>query len=320
MFKYSHTVVTINNILQLPYLPIRASPDVQKAAWESCWISARGRVKDRSGWLSDDKAEGFSNWKQEGTDAQLLFMATYTPDCTSVNVTPQIMDGWRTAAVRAMPVKLVDSDGYQTVSRKKQTEAAEVYDVIGRDENFSPDDGQFDQIFGNDDAINEALRRFLDIPDDDSFDDEDDNQDEFESNRRLSDEEVQVKLTVRKIPKITTCLYDQVREGNSSRDFRSLSMKEKIAMSTCWAQVLKMDADSSVLRYTEKYKEAADLNSQYEARVDTVILRSAAAIGMTTNGAAKYNRYSCVFFSHFNYFGIQMQSFYYCHFKNDYFN
>ena len=310
MYKYSQIVVTVDNILQLPYLPIRASPDVQKAAWESCWISARARVKDRSGWLSDDKAEGFSNWMREDTDTQLLFMATYTPDCTSVNVTPQIMDGWRTAAVRAMPVKLVDSDGYQTISRKKQTEAAEDYDVNGRDENFSPDD----------DAMNEALRRVLDIPDEDSFDDEDDNQNEFESDRRLSDEEVQVKLTVRKIPKITTCLYDQVREGNSSRDFRSLSMKEKIAMSTCWAQVLKMDADSSVLSYTEKYKEAADLNSQYDARVDTVILRSAAAIGMTTNGAAKYNRYSCVFFSHFNYFGIQMQSFYYCHFKNDYFN
>ena len=276
---------------------------MQKAAWESCWTSARARVKDRSGWLSDDKAEGFRNWMQEGTDVQMLFMATYTPDCTSITVTPQIMDLWRTTAPRTMSVKVVDTDGYQTVSGKKQAAAA-------LEEISSPDDAQCGQIFGTDDAINEALRRVLDIPDYDSFDDEDD-QKEFESDRRLSDEEVQAELTTLKIPKITSSLRDQVIQANSSKNFRNLSIKEKIVISTCWAQLLKLDADSSVLRYTEKYKEAADLNSQYEARVDTVILRSAAAIGMTTNGAAKYNRYSCILLFHFNCVGIQMRSLYY---------
>ena len=266
---------------------------MQKAAWESCWTSARARVKDRSGWLSDDKAEGFRNWMQEGTDVQMLFMATYTPDCTSITVTPQIMDLWRTTAPRTMSVKVVDTDGYQTVSGKKQAAAA-------LEEISSPDDAQCDQTFGNDDAINETLRRVLGIPDEDSFDDEDDDQNEFESDRRLSDEEVQAKLTTRKIPKITPYLRDQVIQSNSSKDFINLSRAERKAMSTCWAQVLKLDADSSVLSYTDKYKEAADLNSQYDARVDTVILRSAAAIGMTTNGAAKYNRYSCIHLFHFN--------------------
>ena len=265
---------------------------MQRAAWESCWTSARARVNVRDGWLSDDKAEGFRNWMQMDVDAQMLFMATYTLDSTSITVTPQIMDLWRTTAPRTVSVKVVDTDGYQTVSGKKQAAAA-----VG--EISSPDDAQCSQIFGTDDAINEALRRVLDIPDYDSFDDEDD-QNEFESNRRLSDREVQAELTTLKIPKITSYLRDQVIQAYSCKDFRNSSIKEKIVISTCWAQLLKLDADSSVLRYTEKYKEAADLNSQYEARVDTVILRSAAAIGMTTNGAAKYNRYLCIHLFHFN--------------------
>ena len=108
---------------------------MQRAAWESCWTSARARVNVRDGWLSDDKAEGFRNWMQMDVDAQMLFMATYTLDSTSITVTPQIMDLWRTTAPRTVSVKVVDTDGYQTVSGKKQAAAA-----VG--EISFPDDGQ----------------------------------------------------------------------------------------------------------------------------------------------------------------------------------
>jgi hypothetical protein len=49
-----------------------------------------------------------------------------------------------------------------------------------------------------------------------------------------------------------------------------------------------------VIKYTKDYRRAAAIDEGYHALLDSLVLSSAAAIGMTTNGAAKYNTYVLV--------------------------
>ena len=56
--------------------------------------------------------------------------------------------------------------------------------------------------------------------------------------------------------------------------------------------MLKMDAAANVRRLTAEYDAAADIARKYEADMDATALSKADVIGMTTNGAAKYSRYS----------------------------
>ena len=41
--------------------------------------------------------------------------------------------------------------------------------------------------------------------------------------------------------------------------------------------------------YSSDYRKAARVDAKFHARVDSIVLKSAAVVGMTTTGAAKYN-------------------------------
>lgn len=272
------------------YLSISSNKNLQRAAWESCYKAARVREKNCSGWLDDNRSDSFREWCEMDTDTQMILMATHTPDCSSSDVALHIMDSWRMTAPPRRAKKIVtDADGYQEVSSKRFVPVSGFDDDSDCDLIQQPE-GDTEKIFGDDDAINELLRRDLEIPD---FEPDE----EVASDRRLSDKEVIEDLTKRRVPKISSVLISQVMGAHSkyrSSGLQDLSLKERAAMVSCWAKLLKLDADSSVTKYTENYKSASDIDMEYQAKVDTLILKSAAAIGMTTNGAAKYNR--CVSF------------------------
>ena len=81
----------------------------------------------------------------------------------------------------------------------------------------------------------------------------------------------------------------------STQSSDTLTVKEKSNLVKGWTAMLKMDAAANVRRLTAEYDAAADIARKYEADMDATALSKADVIGMTTNGAAKYNRYSLVY-------------------------
>jgi hypothetical protein len=82
----------------------------------------------------------------------------------------------------------------------------------------------------------------------------------------------------------------KLKERLAKRKLHSLSGAERSRLMKSWGELLQQDAKVGIDQQTKDYREATAINMEYEAKVDAAILKSASAIGMTTNGAAKFIR------------------------------
>ena len=255
------------------------------AAFKSCREAARKRKEQNIDWLSDNELDGFREWNRMSVEEQISLMATYAPDCTSPDVAVHIVDAWKKTVPKVSKRSIIDKDGWEVV--QNQFSAQKTDDEKGDDTVEADNTVDADVLF-------ERLRRDLDIFDEDDDEDYDESDPVFE-NQRLNDMGTAdlVNNTPINIQKIPEKLKQIVRQSTFS-NIGDLSIKERMKLVKCWAELLKLDADANVKRYTLEYKKAASITLRYEALVDTMALRGAAAIGMTTNGAAKYNRYLTV--------------------------
>ena len=76
---------------------------------------------------------------------------------------------------------------------------------------------------------------------------------------------------------------------SATHDPLKLQRKDRILLMEFWANLLYGDSLSKSDSAISKYQRALAIESQYFARVDADVMKNAAVIGMTTNGAAKYS-------------------------------
>jgi hypothetical protein len=68
----------------------------------------------------------------------------------------------------------------------------------------------------------------------------------------------------------------------------ALSLSERRTLIHAWAALLRDDASADMAQYTSEFQKAAKVNKVFNDMMDSEVLKSAAVVGMTTNGAAKY--------------------------------
>lgn len=262
---------------------------MQRIAWESCRKEAVHRKEGLNGWLDEDLQIGFDNWLWMSANDRLLLMATYAPDCSSADISVHMADRWRLTGAKKIKKKTFDANDWQVVGKKQ--EAADD-DSDSEDEvpflnplkapyNDPDDMTELEEA----EAAFEKLNRDLDDDDDDWL------TPVHSSTRRQTDLDIVTDIVNRNMNIIIDPLLKSKVLAHINSDITSLSKKERSKLASCWSRLLGLDAAADVSKYTKDYRKAAVIDEEYHALLDSLVLSSAAAIGMTTNGAAKYNTY-----------------------------
>lgn len=254
-------------------------------------MEAVRRREGLSGWLDEDLQTGFDEWLHMSAFDRLLLMATFAPDCSSVDVTVHIADRWRLTAVKKKKKKLINADEWQVMGKKQQV-VDDDSDCEDDKLDWVPVKAPYTTLDDNDmteleeaEAALEKMNRDLDDDDDDYF------LRSHISSRPQKDIDIVKNLVKRKVNiSIPSALKSKLLDYAWS-DLSTLSKRERSELANCWSELLGLDAAADVGKYTKSYRSAAAIDEGYKASLDSTVLRSAAAIGMTTNGAAKYNTY-----------------------------
>jgi hypothetical protein len=255
---------------------ISSDLSAQKAAWESC-RKAADALKIRESW--QDNAQGFDEWRHNNEHWKMLKMATYAPDNNAPDVAIHVVDQWRKAKPpKKQRTNLVDEDGFEVVQRNMNAPTVKgSNDEEDEDEQMVEDDEEEEEeVYAefNPEAQREILSRYTDEP-------------EIEFDTYKTPEEIveaHVQRDVRFKP------TEKSKEQLAKRNLHSLSAADRVKLIKSWGELLQLDAQVDLDQRIEDYRKAAAINVEYEAKVDAFILKSASAIGMTTNGAAKYIR------------------------------
>ena len=220
-------------------------------------------------------------WRQSCTSDKMLLMATFVPDLSSDDAI-QKMDQWKLRKLKA-DINVVDQDGWTMLSTRRRGTGSINADTADDNEE---DDEVDTRIFY--DGENEPDDDFDMMQDDYDYDGE------FKTKyqKRKTHEELAnswIKRSVEfRVNEQLLDLFDRCSRQSSD----SLTVKEKSNLVKGWEAMLKMDANANLWRLTAEYDAAAEIVNEFEADMDATALRRADVIGMTTNGAAKYNRYS----------------------------
>jgi hypothetical protein len=270
---------------------------------------------DDDDWLDSDDSVGFAAWMSLSVSQRLLLMATYASDQASSSTTGgTLADRWRHGDVSKKAMKkrqqqaaAAAGDGWQTVGGVYQ-DASDAFDLnaLGSVDSNDPSAQQLKGAAGVDesddedeevcdpDALFEALQRELD-DDMSQFEGADGYECNFASSstsrRPQSDEGIMSDLLRRpvNIPGTPQQLVRRIQAAAKAPDVWGFTRTDRQALAKDWATLLELDAAADVSSFTKDYRRAAKIEAEFQARIDSVVLRSAAAIGMTTNGAAKYN-------------------------------
>ena len=231
-------------------------------------------------------------WRQSGPSEQMLMMATYAPDPSS-DTAEQMMDQWKLKKPK-VEKNVIDQDGWIKSSTKKAGKGImKAATAVGDDEEDEEDEEVDYGISFDPEILNERATRDFSMTQDD-FDVE------FDAKhfQRKSDEELADSWIQRSVEIPVNQKLLDLFKSCSKRSLDSLTVKEKSNLVKGWTAMLKMDAAANLRRLTAEYDAAADIARKYEADMDAIALRTADVIGMTTNGAAKYNRYGfvCTYF------------------------
>jgi hypothetical protein len=254
---------------------ISSDLSAQKAAWESCRRTADA-LKIRESW--QDNAQGFHEWKHNNEHWKMLKMATYAPDNNAPDVAIHVVDQWRKAKPpKKQRTNLVDEDGFEAVQRNMNARTVRgSNDEEDEGEQMVEDDEEEQEVYSefNPEAQREILSRYIDEP-------------EMEFDTCKTPEEIVKALVQRNVRFEPT---KKLKKQLAKRNLHSLSAADRVKLIKSWGELLQLDAKVDLDQRTEDYRKAAAINVEYEAKVDASILKSASAIGMTTNGAAKYIR------------------------------
>jgi hypothetical protein len=260
-------------------------------AWESCRKEAVHRKEGLDGWLDEDLQIGFNNWLWMSASERLLLMATYAPDYSSADVSVHMADRWRLTGAKKIKKKVFGANDWQVVGKKQ--EAADD-DSDSEDEEPFPNPlkapyNDLDDMTELEEAEAAFEKLNRDLDDDD--DDDDWSTPVHSSNRRQTDLDVVTDIVNRDVNIFIDPTLQSKVLAHVNVDITSLSKKERSKLASCWSKLLGLDAAADVSKYTKDYRKAAVIDEEYHALLDSLVLSSAAAIGMTTNGAAKYNTY-----------------------------
>lgn len=221
-------------------------------------------------------------------------MATYVPDL-STDDAEQIMDQWKQKRPREKK-NLDDVDGWQKSSTKKSG--------IRSTEAGRADDDDEDYEDSDDDDVEDIIDNSV------SFDPEIQNDrancDFFSMQDDFDVEIARLEYKREKLGELTNTwilgdvdfsvnqkfidFYDKCSE----QSLDSLTVKEKTKLVKGWTALLKEDASAKIFRFRNEYNVAAEIVNDYDAGINASVLSKADVIGMTTTGAAKYNRYDTV--------------------------
>ena len=221
-------------------------------------------------------------------------MATYVSDLSSTNA-EQIMDQWKQRKPKEKK-NLVDEDGWQISSRKKSG-------MYSTEAERADDDNEGDEVDG-DDGVEDIIDNGFNF--DHEIQNEKANRDYSTMQDYFNDEKSPLEYKRKTLRELTnTWIMGDVDfsvnqkfivfyEECCNQPLDSLTVRDKTKLVKGWAAVLKEDASAKLIRLSNEYDVAAKIVNHYEAEIDAFVLSKADVIGMTTSGAAKYNRYGSV--------------------------
>jgi hypothetical protein len=263
----------------------RLSPDIiskiyagypvafHRAQWESCTKEAKLRLKH---W-EPDWVDSFDEWLNLSEDSRLLLMATFTDENSTSIVS--IMDFWRKSAIKRK-------------KKIRQREATADWQEVGNDPNLNLPDTADLSLDNYEEEDDESI--FLNRLEDDYFENIDidilTTTREKEAVRRIVNRSPDLNAYINTLAESHKTSRSQICKALlPERDCWEMPLHNRLELSQLWESLLRIDADNEVEYYTRQYKNAAKIESNYKAALDSHILSSANVIGMTTNGAAKYN-------------------------------
>jgi hypothetical protein len=224
----------------------------------------------------------------------MTMMATYVPDLSSTNA-EQIMDQWKRRKPKEKK-NLVDEDGWQVSSSKKSG-------MYSTEAERADDDDEGDEVDG-DDGVEDIIDNGSNF--DPEIQNEKANRDFFSMQVDFDDENSPLEYRRKTLRELTNAWimgdvdfsvnqkFIDFYEKCSNQPLDSLTVRDKTKLVKGWAAVLKEDASAKLIRLSNEYDVAAKIVNQYEAEIDAFVPSKADVIGMTTSGAAKYNRYGSV--------------------------
>lgn len=273
--------------------------------WKSCSNAAKKRASDYK--ISPPPwADDLNVWQGMTTADQLLMLATYAPDDFGNASIRPIADCWVKSGPtrRKIAQPQVDSDGWQVVGQQYEIvdPSSHVQDTNAITQtSIANMEGNVDDDFMS--AVDENDRDLMDDFDDSDLFDESGYA--FTLNGRMrgdkfSKDEQLVDCVINRPTRLDTSISDNIILTLESLQLRAkctfhskniwmLTKPERESLFKLWTTLLEVDASADISRYTTDYRKAAAIEKTYNARVDAMILRSVKVIGMTTNGAAKYN-------------------------------
>ena len=276
------------------------SYQVKRQSWLECCKTANtvfGSNSPLDDWmLKDDEEVAFKqNWLNFPIDEQLLLCASYAP---AELVGTTIVDAWK------------QKEPQQNKKISKNQVDADGFILVGSPNAVVTDDITYGDFHDN---INNNLRdSSLNNPDPDvlfenlcrQLDGEYENDDEADWDKLATDGSYHYGVSLRRsnrpedlvnvilqhdsVLNVPSELVTRLKQA-SLTSIWSWSRKDREEIALIWAKLLDIDAATHVNKLTQDYRTAAAICSIYNDKVDASVLRSAAAIGMTTNGAAKYN-------------------------------
>ena len=287
----------INSNAQYLLENIVESSVLRYKTWKMCSDSASFQLSSIKQflplWVSD-----YEEWIKLNMEHQFLLMTVYSPHMVPSLLSEQsIIEHWKIEKTKKEKVT------------KKKLKATNDWQVVGGDDNKSNNnnikagyeddtlDLLQDDFIDIDDMI-EKLQRDIDDGDYDEFKEKNDDDDMFFSSTNylnLSTHEEYALNSVRTRKVDQKEILENLREKLSSSQINLLFKEDKFSdndrheLVEIWKILLEIDAFSDIEKYTKAYRQAAKIEANYKAKVDSNILKTAAVIGMTTNGAAKYN-------------------------------
>jgi hypothetical protein len=210
---------------------------------------------------------------------KMLMMATYVPDNNSPDVAVHMVDHWRkTKPPKKQKTRYVDEDGFEVIQRRmralnvhdandEEDEDEEIHEE--EEEEEEEDCSEFDP-----DALREISSRYIEEP-------------VYRYEKYRTPEDIVMDLVTRPVGFKPT---KRLTERLAVRDLHNLTAADRKKLIKSWGELLQQDAIVDLDQQTEEYRAATAIDLEYCTKVDAAVLRSASAIGMTTNGAAKLIR------------------------------
>lgn len=249
------------------------------AAWKDCCAGIKAKNKGYN--ISVAWVDEFDEWKVLSPSEKLLIMALY-----SSREKLSIVDYWKVKSYSNRNKKQQEATAdWQTVGEEPDrlfSIDGAVDTEVAMDDILAEEDADFDEA--------EVLRRELDDDyEDDWFKPYMPGMTRSSREEDIANQVIDRSPDVNVLRGILSAADMKLLKAAGNADVWKLHIDDRKRLCLLWARLLNADARLDIDRFTKDYREAAVEEAEYLARCDTKVLQNAAVIGMTTNGAAKYN-------------------------------